>query len=176
MPTPPLRKLFPLAAGCFLAAAPFSFSLAPGRPEAPDFDFYGEAPCPRRCDRIARSAAGDAGDDSSVPPSPLDVPWWQLEDQAERLMAPRMPFRVEQVSPPPVKKLGYALLDARTARGDVINMKGTEKDDYVVSKVRFLYDLVGGKYRIRTKVLEVQTPRRYKINEKLAGLVNRDEA
>mmetsp|Transcript_37536 Transcript_37536/g.88215 ORF Transcript_37536/g.88215 Transcript_37536/m.88215 type:complete len:168 (-) Transcript_37536:57-560(-) len=167
MSTPPLRKLFPLAVGCFLAAAPFSFSLAPGRPEAPR---------PRRCDRIARSAGGDAGDDSSVPPSPLDVPWWQLEDQAERLMAPRMPFRVEQVSPPPVKKLGYALLDARTARGDVINMKGTEKDDYVVSKVRFLYDLVGGKYRIRTKVLEVQTPRRYKINEKLAGLVNRDEA
>ena len=58
-------------------------------------------------------------------------------------------------------------------------------------EVRFLYDLVGGRYRIRTKVLEahtavvwaifinvaeeeiqVQTPRRYQINEKLAGLAS----
>lgn len=57
--------------------------------------------------------------------------------------------------------------------------------------MRFLYDLVGGRYRIRTKVLEarlksvwaiftnvageeiqVQTPRRYQINEKLAGLAS----
>ena len=105
--------------------------------------------------------------------NPMEIPWWQLEEEADRLMAPQMPFRVEQVSPPPVKKLGYALLDSRTCRGDVINMGRETPESYVVSKVRFLYDLVGGRYRIRTKVLEVQTPRRYQINEKLAGLVEK---
>ncbi|CAE7588686.1 unnamed protein product [Symbiodinium natans] len=120
-----LRKLLPLAAGCFWAgAAPFSF-------------LSSQAARSRQC-RIACHASD--GDDSKLSP---DVPWWQLEDEAERLMAPRMPFRVEQVSPPPVKKLGYALLDARTGRGDVINMKGAEKDDYVVSKA-LLFLSIGG--------------------------------
>ncbi|CAJ1352500.1 unnamed protein product [Effrenium voratum] len=127
----------------------------------------GEAPRkPRRLEQIARGAGKREGPSKG---NAMELPWWQLEEEAERLMAPRMPFRVEQVSPPPVKKLGYALLDARTSRGDVINVKGNDK--YVVSKVRFLYDLVGGRYRLRSKVLEVQTPRRYKINEQLADLV-----
>lgn len=101
----------------------------------------------------------------------MEIPWWQLEEEADRLMAPQMPFRVEQVSPPPVKKLGYALLDSRTCRGDVISVGREAPENFVVSKVRFLYDLVGGRYCIRTKVLEVQTPRRYQINEKLASMV-----
>ncbi|CAJ1352502.1 unnamed protein product [Effrenium voratum] len=122
--------------------------------------------CDRRLEQIARGAGKREGPSKG---NAMELPWWQLEEEAERLMAPRMPFRVEQVSPPPVKKLGYALLDARTSRGDVINVKGNDK--YVVSKVRFLYDLVGGRYRLRSKVLEVQTPRRYKINEQLADLV-----
>mmetsp|Transcript_51734 Transcript_51734/g.116043 ORF Transcript_51734/g.116043 Transcript_51734/m.116043 type:complete len:170 (+) Transcript_51734:28-537(+) len=159
-----LGKRLPLAAIVLWVATTFPFTLV-----ATHF----QAVQPVQCwQRTACRAFADDADDSSAKKGPLEVPWWQLEDQAERLMAPRMPFRVEQVSPPPVKKLGYALLDARTTRGDVINMEGTDRDNYVVSKVRFLYDLVGGRYRIRTKVLEVQTPKRYKINEKLAGLVN----
>mmetsp|Transcript_84362 Transcript_84362/g.149156 ORF Transcript_84362/g.149156 Transcript_84362/m.149156 type:complete len:189 (+) Transcript_84362:111-677(+) len=102
-----------------------------------------------------------------------DVVWWKMEEE-QRLFGPNMPFRVVRVSPPPAELLGYQLLDYKTSKGDVIRMKKTESS-FVVSKVRFLYDLVGGSYRVRSKVLEVQTPQRYKLNAALEGLVPQEE-
>lgn len=81
------------------------------------------------------------------------TPILQAQEEADRLMAPQMPFRVEQVSPPPVassarvftcpffwcgifhwhhfiamrmgkvKKLGYALLDSRRDSCDFRNLQ-----------------------------------------------------
>ena len=79
------------------------------------------------------------------------TPSLQAQEEADRLMAPQMPFRVEQVSPPPVassaasfhmslffvakihhfiairmgkvKKLGYALLDSRRDICDFRNLQ-----------------------------------------------------
>jgi len=81
-----------------------------------------------------------------------------------------MPFSIEHVSPPPVKHLGYQLLDSKVGKGDVISVKGSESP-VVVSRVRLKYDFVGGRYRIRSKILEVQTPQRYLVNEQLQQLV-----
>jgi len=84
-----------------------------------------------------------------------------------------MPFSIERVSPPPVKYLGYQLLDSKVSRGDIINVKGSDTP-VVVSRVRLKYDLVGGRYRIRSKILEVQTPRRYLVNEQLQQMVPKE--
>lgn len=99
-----------------------------------------------------------------------DVPCWQLEEEMDTLVGSRMPFKITRVSPPPATHLGYALLHPGTSRGDTISLEGCD-DSFVVSTVRFSYDLVGGRYRIRSKVVEVQTPRRYNINKQLESLV-----
>jgi len=115
---------------------------------------------------------GPCGLRASAEGEKLPDPWWKIEEE-DRLMGPRMPFRVDRVSPPPVEQLGYQVFDSKTSRGDVITVKGSDSP-MVVSRVRFLYDFVGGRYRIRMKVLEVQTPQRYNINERLAEMVPRD--
>lgn len=120
--------------------------------------------------RPSKPATQTAADTGKEPRKEQQTPWWKLEDEVDRLMGLRMPFSIERVSPPPVKYLGYQLLDAKVGKGDVITVKGTESP-VVVSRVRLKYDLIGGRYRIRSKILEVQTPRRYMVNEQLQQLV-----
>lgn len=117
-----------------------------------------------------READGSSLNARGGKPKQPDKPRSQLEKEIDTLVGSRMPFKITRVSPPPAAHLGYELLHPGTSRGDKISLKGCD-DSFVVSKVRFLYDLVGGRYRIRSKVLEVQTPRRYNINEQLESLV-----
>lgn len=119
-----------------------------------------------RTPRSARDGATKAKEEEHTP-------WWKIEAEMERLLGPRMPFRVDRVSPPPAEQLGYEYLDSRTSKGDVITVRGSDTP-VVVSRVRLLYDFVGGRYRIRTKILEVATPRRYAMNEKLQQMVTKD--
>ena len=91
----------------------------------------------------------------------------------DRLLGLRMPFRVDRVSPPPSKSLGYEYLDSRTGKGDTITVRGSDTP-VIVSRVRLLYDFVGGRYRIRTKILEVATPKRYAVNEQLQEMVTKE--
>lgn len=117
-----------------------------------------------------REAGGGGANGRGGKPKQSDVPWWRLEEEMDTLVGSRMPFKITRVSPPPATDIGYALMHPGTSRGDKVSLKGCD-DSFVVSKVRFLYDFVGGRYRIRSKVLEVQTPRRYNINKQLENLV-----
>eukprot|EP00930_Biecheleria_cincta_P041231 TRINITY_DN28238_c0_g1_i1.p1 TRINITY_DN28238_c0_g1~~TRINITY_DN28238_c0_g1_i1.p1 ORF type:complete len:210 (-),score=22.65 TRINITY_DN28238_c0_g1_i1:260-889(-) len=117
-----------------------------------------------------REAGAGGGSGMGGKPKQSDVPWWRLEEEMNNLVGSRMPFQITRVSPPPATHLGYELLHPGTSRGDTVRVKGCD-DSFMVSKVRFLYDFVGGRHRIRSKVLEVQTPKRYKINKQLESLV-----
>merc|ERR1711933_530976 len=123
---------------------------------------YSSAPCIAGSGGAPVPRGGAAGE-------PLK-PWWKCEAEMDRLMGTTMPLRVDRVSPPPKTHLGYEMLDYKTGKGDVIRVKGSESP-VVVSRVRFLYDFVGGQYRLRTKILEVQTPRRFIVNEQLDKMV-----
>lgn len=91
-----------------------------------------------------------------------------------RLVGTNMPFRVSRVSPPPMKDFGYVYLDSTTGRGDVIRVSDSEAP-VVVNRVRLKYEFVGGRYRLQTKILEVSTPRRFMVNERLQEMVTRTD-
>eukprot|EP00445_Apocalathium_hangoei_P040700 CAMPEP_0203968274 /NCGR_PEP_ID=MMETSP0359-20131031/96869_1 /ASSEMBLY_ACC=CAM_ASM_000338 /TAXON_ID=268821 /ORGANISM="Scrippsiella Hangoei, Strain SHTV-5" /LENGTH=179 /DNA_ID=CAMNT_0050906199 /DNA_START=72 /DNA_END=611 /DNA_ORIENTATION=+ len=98
-------------------------------------------------------------------------PWYEIEAELDRLVGGKLPFQVELISPPPNQPLGYEYLDSKTSRGDVITVQGSEAP-VVVRRVRYLYDFIGGKYKVRTKILEVSTPRRHVINEQLEQMMS----
>eukprot|EP00929_Paragymnodinium_shiwhaense_P122060 TRINITY_DN94599_c0_g1_i1.p1 TRINITY_DN94599_c0_g1~~TRINITY_DN94599_c0_g1_i1.p1 ORF type:complete len:223 (+),score=24.22 TRINITY_DN94599_c0_g1_i1:76-669(+) len=113
-------------------------------------------------------AAPPPANDAKLPPA--EMPWWKAEQEMGRVLGSGMPFRVVRVSPPPSESLGTEMLDAKTGRGDLIQVRRA-RDPLVVRRVRFQYELVGGKYKIRRKILEVQTPQRAAVNEQLEDMV-----
>mmetsp|Transcript_25977 Transcript_25977/g.38183 ORF Transcript_25977/g.38183 Transcript_25977/m.38183 type:complete len:177 (+) Transcript_25977:352-882(+) len=79
------------------------------------------------------------------------------------------PFKVKVISPPPERMLDEVFhFHPRTHNGDKINVNG---DQYVVSRTIASYTYRQGRYRLDSKVLEVQKTARYETNEKLNSLV-----
>lgn len=79
------------------------------------------------------------------------------------------PFKVKVISPPPERMLDEVFhFHPRTHNGDKINVNG---DQYVVSRTIASYTYRQGRYRLDSKVLEVQKTACYETNEKLNSLV-----